>query len=451
MPRCLGLLLSIVGLHAVAGPVGAATIHVNPDGSGDAPTIAAALAMALSGDVIQLGDGVFHEHDLALKPGVQLLGSADPSLVTIDAGGAGRCFTAANYHLTIRGITFRNGMHAVEGGIGLVEDSDVVFRDCVFRGGSAPRGGAIFISRGGARFERCRFESNAATAGGGGAIHCERGQADSCEFHGNTAQGDGGAVFTEKSEPHGSGFRASRCVFGNNTATGDGGAFCSVGATTYLGSSVSECTFLGNVAENGGAARLSIFDCVSYSQFLANRASGRGGALALVEVYTNLAEDCPWFEGCLFARNRAGVEGGACSLTDSYVAWYHCTWALNDAPQGGHVSAGGSFASWYQCILAFATSGGAASGAGVSGRATCSDVFGNAGGDYAGPLAGEDTSDGNFSDDPLFCGAAMDDYSLQESSPCVDTGCGQAGAYGAGCAPVAVDEQSWARLKGQFR
>ncbi len=40
-------------------PVRAATWTVYPDGSGDAPTIAAAIDSLSTGDVIELGDGVF--------------------------------------------------------------------------------------------------------------------------------------------------------------------------------------------------------------------------------------------------------------------------------------------------------------------------------------------------------------------------------------------------------
>ena len=47
----IGLLVATPGL--------AATYLVNPDGSGDYPTIQAAINASSNGDIIELGDGVF--------------------------------------------------------------------------------------------------------------------------------------------------------------------------------------------------------------------------------------------------------------------------------------------------------------------------------------------------------------------------------------------------------
>lgn len=52
-------MLATVAPWIAAGPAGAATYFVAPDGSGDFPTIQAAIDGAQSGDVIQLGGGTF--------------------------------------------------------------------------------------------------------------------------------------------------------------------------------------------------------------------------------------------------------------------------------------------------------------------------------------------------------------------------------------------------------
>lgn len=66
---------------------------------------------------------------------------------------------------------------------------------------------------------------------------------------------------------------------------------------------------------------------------------------------------------------------------------------------------------------------------------SCTDVYGNAGGDWVGCLAGQDSVNGNFHADPLFCGADGDDnrFTLGGASPCANDTCGLIGAEDIGC------------------
>lgn len=67
---------------------------------------------------------------------------------------------------------------------------------------------------------------------------------------------------------------------------------------------------------------------------------------------------------------------------------------------------------------------------------TCSDIFGNGGGDWIGTIADQEGINGNFSIDPLFCDTASGDYQLSSFSPCLSqySSCGLlVGAFGAGC------------------
>ena len=88
----------------LAGVVSAETITVYADGSGDAPTILAAIeAAASSGDVIELADGVFSgpgNRDLTSSGKSILIRSmsGEPLACIIDAGGS-----ADQFH---RGILF---------------------------------------------------------------------------------------------------------------------------------------------------------------------------------------------------------------------------------------------------------------------------------------------------------------------------------------------------------
>jgi hypothetical protein len=70
---------------------------------------------------------------------------------------------------------------------------------------------------------------------------------------------------------------------------------------------------------------------------------------------------------------------------------------------------------------------------------SCCDVYGNAGGNYVGCIAGQGTLRFNFSSDPLFCRASnpSDPYTLRPSSPCASANspCGAlVGAHAVGCA-----------------
>lgn len=67
----------------------------------------------------------------------------------------------------------------------------------------------------------------------------------------------------------------------------------------------------------------------------------------------------------------------------------------------------------------------------------CSNIYGNAHGDWVGSIAEFWGIDGNFSGDPGFCDPGNGLYTIHASSPCAPedaTGCGLVGAFGIGCA-----------------
>jgi hypothetical protein len=88
---------------------------------------------------------------------------------------------------------------------------------------------------------------------------------------------------------------------------------------------------------------------------------------------------------------------------------------------------------------------------------SCSDVFGNEGGDFVGCIASQDTLDGNFSADPLFCDPVNDDLTLRPDSPCMPgnhpygADCGLIGAMESGCGPISIESDSWGKVKERFR
>ena len=73
---------------------------------------------------------------------------------------------------------------------------------------------------------------------------------------------------------------------------------------------------------------------------------------------------------------------------------------------------------------------------------TCTDIHGNADGDWVFPLEDLLGQNGNICQDPLFCDPENGDFTLAEGSPClpgVHPDCGLMGAHGVGCgAPSTV-------------
>jgi hypothetical protein len=121
------------------------------------------------------------------------------------------------------------------------------------------------------------------------------------------------------------------------------------------------------------------------------------------------------------------------------AALVQCTFHGNTAPWGSNISCDcSSNIEMSNCIV---TGGVAAEGFYVddysSATLVCTDIYGNAGGDWIGPLAGQFGQDGNITADPLYCNALARDFTLAESSPCAPEGdpeCGLIGAHPVGCA-----------------
>lgn len=378
----LRLLMSLL-LVALAGRAGATTYLVQPDGSGDAPTIGAALALAVSGDVIELGDGVYHglgnsDLDLGGRRLTLRSRSGDPAACVIDPEGdeaaPARCLSLVSGEdaLTrIEGIGFRGAYAGGEG--------------------EAAAGGALRIVGGSPALVNCRFEGSEAWQGG--AVACV----------------GGAPTFAD-------------CVFEGNRARNGGGAVAALAGAIVV---FTDCTFIGNSADYGGglladAATMDLTGCV----LRGNAAVERGGGL--------------------YGGDHAQLSVDGCTL-----AW-------NGAPSGGGLAlVYASTASVAGSIIAF---GGEGEAVGIpwpdaTASLSCSDLYGNAGGDWVGDIADQAGADGNLALDPAFCGDAADgDVGLAASSPCAaaQSGCGRMGAAAVGCAGRSAANASFSTLKSYY-
>jgi predicted outer membrane repeat protein len=194
------------------------------------------------------------------------------------------------------------------------------------------------------------------------------------------------------------------CLFENNQATLWGG-----GAIDCWSSNVEidSCIFRNNSANtHGGAANF-------------------GGSQAIIE-------------NTVFVGNVAAGLGGGIRCHYADVTTNQCTLVGNEASSGAGIHCGVlSTASVNNTLIAFSTTGEAIAGLEPDfATISCSDFYGNSGGDWVGDISAQLGSNGNFSADPVFCDSGEDDFALDHISPCAaenQLDCGQVGARGIGC------------------
>lgn len=177
---------------------------------------------------------------------------------------------------------------------------------------------------------------------------------------------------------------------------------------------------------------------IRHCTFENNQSTGIGGALRILGA-------SPTINLCVFDGNHAGT-GGAIAISGTGTPFLaHCTFVANSADaSGGGLYAIGAAPSVTNCIFAYGTGGGAIAFGSSTGpqSITCTDIYGNAGGDWTGPIADRLGMDGNISVPPLFCDLEGGDYLLDGASPCLpynNTCFSLIGAYGLGCGVVCGD------------
>ncbi len=375
--RFVPVVVAILSIMLPTLKAEARTWIVDPSGTGDATTVQEGVNLAIEGDTVCVSCGLYWEHDVVVRSGIVLrTETGDPSCATIDAGGNARVFHCEDLDstTTIEGFTIQGAQGGFLGGGMYCVDSSPLILSCTFRDNWCSYGGGIYCAGGShPRLEECAFIDNEVGLGPGGGICCYNPSAPlliNCLFDGNQAPLlSGGAIFA------------------------------------YGGLTLQECVFINNSAYFGGA-----IDCPG----------------------------TPEVSGCLFAGNTATLMGGAIYTGGSGSVW-GSTFSGNGAPSGGSIYvniAGNLYVE--NSIVAFASMGAgiwcerSASDTGEV-AITCSNVFGNAAGDWVGCIENQQGVAGNFSADPLFCDETSN-FTLDAASPCLSApGCGLIGAYGQGC------------------
>jgi hypothetical protein len=404
---------------AAAGPLGAATHRVSPDGSGDFPTIQAAVNAATAGDTVLLADGVFtgsgnRDIDFGGKDLTVASESLDNTVCTIVCGGSlaephrGFHFHSGETRASVvRGISIDGGyaydaLVEQNGGGGIRIDGasptiqDCYIGDCAASGPVAIGGGVSIVNGADPFLLQCGIAlCDGLGYGGGVGIFNANATISGCWLVGNTASAVGGGLYVQNAYAS----EVEYCQFYENIAGAGGGV--RIGGSSLV---LEHCYFQGNEAngppspeDGGGAALLSgggLLNCTVVD----NSTTGSGGGVL-----------CKYADGVI--------------LTNCIIA---------DNTDGGGVAC-------YQADDAMALS--------------CCDVWGNAEGNYGNNMTDQTGSGGNISADPLFCDPGSSDYSLDASSPCTPSHntCG----IRMGCLPVGcdspVERATWGAVKALFR
>lgn len=307
-------------------------------------------------------------------------------------------------------------------------DSDLRMTSCVARENTVTgtdrfaRGGGLHLTSSTAAITDCKFLDNKAFVGGG--------------------------AFVTTSAPV-----FLRCEFRNNrgVAGSRGGGFS---AETGGSPELIDCTFVGNESSRGGGLSLRstpsavLLRCVIER----NESSQSGAGIDVIGASLEL-------ESCILNYNSTPGDGAAIHALTGDLDLRGCTIVMNKGGPGrAAIRLLGDLTtlSLRQSIVAHHLGLRTVScDAGSLITATCTDLWGNAGGDWVDCVASQVDENGNFSMDPRFCRVDPGDFRLQSDSPCLpenSNSCDLVGALGLGdCSGVAVVPATWARIKTQYR
>jgi hypothetical protein len=320
----------------------------------------------------------------------------------------------------VEGFTVTNGFTPFD-----IRMSSGSVGSCVFVANIGIYGGGMEVWSSSLTVENCVFDSN--TPGGDGAISVYSSDitVDACEFVDNQTFEGASAIWIGG----GSTLTVANSRFERNFAS-EGGAVLSISSLPIV---VEDCEFVDNETNASGGAIGAVGDLtVRRCLFQGNMAPQGGAIVAGHDTYGFLIEDS------VFHANEAEVHGGAI-LGYGSGTLSRSTLVANRAGNygAGVASKVGASISIDHSVIAFATLGGGVYCDGESSvSASCSDVFGNLGGDWVGCI-GPQLTGGNFHVDPLFCDVLGGDFTVAANSVLLaaNNPCGVAiGALGQGCA-----------------
>lgn len=436
------------------------------DGSAAAPfaTIQRAVTAAASLDSIALGDGQ-HTGGVTISDKYLAFYSRSGDCATCRIVGSGTGIysynsgPASGFNLVVDNISFSglgNGVQADFNAFFHMEIIKVKLSGCRFDHCTS---GLVTLNAV-AMLDGCRFENNSSYGvnNSGGAV------VEDCVFRGN------GTGLQETGFDNFWGSSCGNSVFVGNTCGYRGGMF--------YGSRFNQCRLDSNAVgleiSSGGAA---IIDCLvrdnsqngiqlTRTVHLSIRSnteiSGNGGH-GVASIESGAAEPFVMSDSRIAGNGGHGVDlrgvGYSYSLiensllTDNGGDGFH--WVTDNAglrvfvrgsTVAGNSESGldiqGGWVSLTSSIVALNGGQGLLAGDATGLILACTDIQGNEGGDWVGPLAGLESLDGNLWTAPLFCDPSNGDYTVSGFSPCLPGAhpdgfdCGLIGAQPVGSCPA---------------
>lgn len=321
----------------IASTARATLWNVKADGSGDTPTLQAAIDAAASGDTVLIHPGTYNEHCTIDAKTLVLQGKDGAEATSLDGEFGGRVLRVNGSEVMLSGLTIENGVKTgVETdnqGAGVAGfESYLAIKDCVFRANAAAIGGAVYAGAFGSPsgsaatqslvVENTIFLNNIATQAGGG-IHSDEVPSliVDCTFQGNHAGELGGGIDLLHAD-----HRVERCRFEmNNAFHGGGVSWSGLGVLSLI-----QVTFQQNLADTFGGGLWAVNAAqihLDHVWFLENLAD-RGGGAYLARVDASATR-------CLWRGNSASVRGGGAYFEEiSGGAFDTSTWMENTSPNG---------------------------------------------------------------------------------------------------------------------
>lgn len=428
-PAIVAMLLAATIFASLSGAV-ARTWHILANGSGDAPTIQAAISKATVGDTILVGPGRFMEDITYLGKDLVVRSEFGPASTILDGSGQDSAVvTFDNWETNaaiLEGFTItggagtpRQGGSRIGGGVFSEHASPTIINNVIF-GNSSMWGGGIIVGRQNAVSEAGPMVSpivrgnaiieNVATNGGGGLV-----------------------VYDGTSLIEGNLFRANR-----TSQRGDGGG-------------------LKAMINKGSVSILS-------NEFIENEAYDKGGG---IEVYgSHFFGAGPYvIEKNLFLRNIAYAgesgnrgTGGAMSLVEIQGRVRYNT-IVDNRGLGPHACGGGGVTllttaddlefsmnivvSNDDCGVACWSRGTADFGPNLVWSNEISQIGFQCDASWVGIVTAAD---------PFFCNPDAGDYHVASNSPAIVAGVAMGAHSGPGCGPmVAVQRTTWGQVKQLYR
>ena len=430
LSRLLSAAIVAAAATLLSRPAAAVTINV----PGDFQTIQAALTAAAPGDLILVAPNTYSgpqnsNLDFGGKA-VTLRGTAGAAATIISCSGRGFVFDDGETGAAVvDGFTIINGnvpQNDRGGGILCINGSSPTIQNCVITHCNASYGGGMHVDASSPTLTGCAFieNCNLFSALIGAGLDCSNGSSmviTDCTFVRNDAccGSGGGGIYLG-----GSTATISRCTFDGNWAEGGGGIFCQHGSAT-----ISDCTFVRNAGDTLGGAAVSchlgativITGCVMFSNFGSSVVHSSSADVTLRSSTLILSQA---------ALSGAGVEVNNFIGPPGHILIERTIIALGDGVA-------------VRCLQQ------------STATISCSDIFGNTGGDWVGCIAGQLGVNGNFALDPRFCDLRTPDLHLDAASPCLPGNhpegapCDLIGALGAGCA-TAVAPATWGAIKARY-